>query len=202
MTQCRRASRQLRLSQIRVVSEQAQQEEKGRRPRVVGVFADEGTATRCVEHLVDEDFPMDQMSLLHRGGGMGDSPLGIVYGGPGERVKVWGEQGVLWGALGGLLAGLSGLFLVPGIGAVFAAGPIVEALVGAIVGGTTLAGAAALTSITIALRRMGVPAEKLTLLHNAIDEGRYVVMLHTDAAQSATLAERLGSAGAENVFEI
>ncbi len=145
---------------------------------------------------------MDQMSLLHRGGGMGDSPLGIVYSGPGERIKVWGEQGVLWGALGGLLAGLSGLFLVPGIGAVFAAGPIVEALVGGIVGGTTLVGAAALTSITMALRRMGVPEEKLTLLHSAIDGGSYVVMLHTDAAQSAKLTQQLGGAGAESVFEI
>jgi len=170
--------------------------------RVIGIFADEGKATRFIEQLVDEDFPMDQLSLLHRGGGLGDSPLGIVYTGAKERIKVWGEQGILWGALGGLLVGLSGLFLVPEVGAVLAAGPVVEALVGAIVGGTTMAGAAALTSMAAALRRIGIPEDKLTLLQHAIQAGHYVVLLHVGAARASKLAERLSLAGAKNTFEV
>ncbi len=164
--------------------------------RVAGIFDDRERATRFVESLVEDNYPMDQFSLLHKGGGNGDDPLGIVYAGEKERIKVWGEQGLLWGALGGLLAGLSGVFLVPGVGAVLAAGPVVEALVGAIAGGGLMAGAAVASSIPAAFRRLGLPEEKLDELEQAIQNGQYVLLLHSDEADAAQLENRLRLLGA------
>ncbi len=158
--------------------------------RLAAVFERREPAVRFVERLVAEDFPMDRLSLLHKGGGHGDDPIGIVYHDDRERIRVWGEQGALWGALGGLLAGLSGVFLVPGLGAVLAAGPIVEALVGAVTGGALMAGAAGLTSVAIALRRLGIPEETLRALERAVEEGRYVLLLHTDDEAEAERLER------------
>jgi len=77
---------------------------------------------------------MDQVSILHKAGGQGDDFLGIVYTNEKERFKVWGAEGALWGSLGGLLAGAGGLMLIPGVGPVLAAGPIIEAIIGAVAG--------------------------------------------------------------------
>ncbi len=167
---------------------------------VLGLFDDEQQATRLVERLVEDDFPMDRVSLLKRAGGSGDDPFGIVYRDTGERIKVWGEQGLAWGALLGAIAGSAGLFLVPGIGPLLAAGPLAEllggALTGALLGGATLAGAAALTGVTAALHRMGIPEEDLQTLHDALQAGRFLVLLHADAGQAEHLAARMKWAGA------
>lgn len=168
---------------------------------VAGIFDDKQKATRFVEKLIEEDFPMDQLSLLHKGGGHGDDPLGVVYTNNKERIKVWGEQGMLWGALGGLLAGLSGVFLVPGFGTVLAAGPVAEALLGAITGGTAMAGAAAVTSISTAFRRLDIPEEHLAELEAAIQNGQYLLLLHSDESHSERLIQRLGYEGAQSVFQ-
>ncbi len=78
-----------------------------------GIFDDEAAASRVVEKLIEDDFPMDQLSLLHRSGGSGDDMLGLAFTNTEERVKVWGEHGAAWGALWGLLAGATGLFMLP-----------------------------------------------------------------------------------------
>ncbi len=90
---------------------------------VGAVFDDPKHAKATVEEMIEHNFPMDQVSILHRAGGSGDDFLGIVYSNEKERLKVWGTQGALWGSLGGLLAGASGLLLLPGIGPVLIAGP-------------------------------------------------------------------------------
>ena len=179
---------------------------EGQPPRLVlacGIFDDEASAKRVVEKLIEDDFPMDQLSLLHRSGGEGDDMLGLAFTNTEERVKVWGEHGAAWGALWGLLAGATGLFMLPGIGPLLAAGPVVEALGGAIAGaaltGGVMAGAAALTQLAAALHRMGVPDADIEMIHDAIQQGRYAVILHCTPDQAQHCAMRLGWAGADPV---
>jgi len=55
----------------------------------------------------------------------------------GDRMKKWGKLGAFWGGLWGLLVGAA-FFVIPGIGLILVAGPlvawIVSALEGAVVG--------------------------------------------------------------------
>ncbi len=168
---------------------------------LAAIFDSEDKAVQAVEKLIDEDFPADQISLLHQSGGLGDDSLGVAFSSTGERMKVWGEQGAFWGALWGLLAGASGLFVAPGVGALLAAGPIVEALGGALTGaaltGGAMAGAAALTQLGQAMLDFGIPRAALQRLHQAIEDGKIVVLLHTDAAQQDRYLAQLRWAGAE-----
>ena len=77
-----------------------------------------------------------------------------------------------------MLAGASGLFMIPGVGAVAAAGYIVEAIVGgAVLGASTMGGAAALSQLAVAYHRAGIPEEKIESLHKAIQERKYVLMV-------------------------
>ena len=169
----------------------------------VGVFDSEDKAIRVIEKLIEEEFPADRLSLLRKTGGMGDDMLGLSYNSTAERVKAWGEQGAVWGALWGLLAGATGLFILPGIGPLLAAGPVVEALGGAIAGaavsGGAMAGAAVLSQLASALHRIGVPQADIDNIHEAVESGHYVVILHCDPAQADHCAMRLGWAGADPV---
>tara|TARA_R110001606_G_scaffold399222_1_gene582327 strand:+ start:59625 stop:60212 length:588 start_codon:yes stop_codon:yes gene_type:complete len=149
---------------------------------IVGIFDNEGKATRVVEKLLEQDFAADRISLLHKASGPGDDMLGLIYSNSEERVKVWSKHGIIWGALWGLLAGASGMFIFPSIGALLAAGPIVEAMVsviaGATIGGGAMAGAAVLTELASALHKMGIPKTELKIIHHAVEQGNFIVILH------------------------
>lgn len=156
---------------------------------VVAVFDDQKGVHRALEALVRDEFPLDSLSLLGRGESSGDDLLGVYYHGPGERIRAWAAQGAFWGAIWGLLSGAAGMFVVPGLGALFAVGPIVNALAGAATGaavaGGAMAGAAALGQLAVALHRLGIPEQALAACHDAIERGHYLLILRVQGADEA-----------------
>lgn len=169
---------------------------------VAAVFSDPDHAQSIVEQLIATDFPMDRLSLLHRAGGHGDDFLGLTYANDKERFKVWGEQGALWGALGGFLVGASGMLLVPGIGPLLVAGPIIDLIAGAAAGTGLMVGAAAVTRVTIALHRAGIPEDKLESLHQAIMDGKTLLILHCGYDDPESWRRRLKWNGADPVLTL
>jgi hypothetical protein len=173
---------------------------------LVGIFDNEREATNAVEKLLEEDFPADRISLLQKASGHGDDMLGLSYSNAEQRVKVWSKQGMVWGALWGLLTGVSGLFILPGMGALVVAGPIVEALGGAVAGATlgggAMAGAAILTELASALHELGIPKEELALIHQRIEQGHYLVILHGTEDEAKQYRIYLKWAGAEPVMNL
>lgn len=173
---------------------------------VVGVYTDQARAQQLVEKLIAEDYPMDRISLLSRVGGAGDDILGVTYHDTTERMKVWGKHGAFWGAVWGLLASATGMFVLPGLGPLLVAGPIVEAfsaaIAGAAVAGGTMAGAAAISQLASALHRIGIPEEQLQQIEAAIEAGHYVVILHCASDEAENMAHTLAWAGAEPIYQL
>jgi len=167
---------------------------------VGGIFDNPDDAHALVEDMIKHDFPMDQVSVLHKAGGEGDDFLGLVYTNEKERFKVWGASGALAGALGGLLAGAGGLMLIPGIGPVLASGPVVEAVVGAVAGAGIMTAGAAASHLTIALRRMGIPEDKLDMLHQAVMDGKTLILMNMGNESSEKWRSRLEGKGADPVI--
>jgi hypothetical protein len=167
---------------------------------VGAVFDNPKHAKATVEEMIEHNFPMDQVSILHRAGGSGDDFLGIVYSNEKERLKVWGTQGALWGSLGGLLAGASGLLLLPGIGPLLIAGPLIDAIAGAAIGAGLMTAGAAATHLTIALRRLGIPEDKLQILHQAVMDGKTLVLIHCGSDDPEFWRRRLAWKGADPVL--
>ena len=167
---------------------------------LVAVYPDEEKAKAVVKRLIDKNYQMDLISVLGRIHPMGDDTLGIYTLNATERMKAWGKKGVVWGGLWGMLAGAAGLFLIPGIGAVAAAGYIVEAIAGgAVIGAGAMAGTAALSQLAIAFHRAGIPEEKIQALHKAVEDGKYVLMLR---AAESELPQWRGELEAGNPLEI
>lgn len=162
---------------------------------LVGVYDNEAGAQRAVAKLQKKGCAMDMLSVLGRVHPSGDDVLGIYHMGVGSRMKVWAKQGAFWGALWGMVTGAAALIVLPGLGPVLAAGPIVEAIIsalgggvlGAAVGGTlggaAMAGAAAGTHLSAVMHRMGIPHERLEQLHSAIEQGHYVLLLRAVTAE-------------------
>ncbi len=173
---------------------------------LVGIFDNGKDATNAVEKLLEEDFPADRISLLQKAKGHGDDMLGLSYSNTEQRVKVWSKQGIVWGSLWGLLTGLSGLFVLPGMGALLVAGPIVNALGGAVAGATlgggAMAGAAILTELASALHELGIPKKELELIHQRIEQGDYIVILHCAENEANDFNRNLKWSGAEPVISL
>jgi hypothetical protein len=169
---------------------------------VGAVFDNPDHAQVLVEQMIEHDFPMNQVSILHRAGGQGDDVLGLAYTNEKERFKVWGVQGAFWGSLGGLLLSTTGLFVLPGIGPVLLAGPLIDVLAGTAVGAGLMTTGAAVTHLTIALRRIGIPDDKLELLHQAVMDGKTVLLMHCGDHDPETWRQRMDWKGASPVFTL
>lgn len=173
---------------------------------LISVYGNEAKAQRALEKLMAKGFPMDMISVLGRVHAAGDDVLGIYHRNEGERVEAWAKQGALWGALWGLFAGAAGMFIFPGVGPVLAAGPIVEAIIGALggaaVGGAVMTGAAEVTHLATAMHRIGIPEEMLEHLHRDIEEGRYLLLLRGARSELQEWRGILGWSDAEETVEL
>jgi hypothetical protein len=180
---------------------------------LIAVYDNEAKAQRTIERLRDKGVAMDMLSVLGRVHPSGDDVLGIYYSGMSGRVEAWAKQGALWGALWGVLAGAAAMFVIPVVGPIFAAGPIVEAIVaslgggvagaaiGGAVGGAGMAGAAALTHLASVMHGMGIPKDKLDHLHQSIVDGHYVLLLREAADQVQPWLDVLQFSEAAEVLE-
>ena len=112
----------------------------------------------------------------------------VGYYNLGDRMLSWGGTGAFWGSIWSLLFG-SAFFLVPGVGPLLIAGPLVAALVvaleGAAVGGTLSALAGALASI-------GIPENSVLEYETEIKAGKFLLLAHGTAAEVVRAREILG----------
>ncbi|WP_020602088.1 general stress protein [Spirosoma spitsbergense] len=107
----------------------------------------------------------------------------------GDRVRKWGSGGAFWGSIWGLLLG-SAFFIIPGIGPVFIAGPLIAALVGALEGAIVLGGISALGA---ALYSLGIPKNSIVQYETEIKAGKFMLVAHGTAYEVTKAREILGS---------
>ena len=143
-------------------------------------------AEQAVEDLQMSGYPLAQLSIV--GQGVHTEERVVGYYNLGDRMLNWGSTGAFWGSIWSLLFG-SAFFLVPGVGPLLLAGPLVAALLlaleGAVAGGTISALAGALASI-------GIPENSVLEYETEIKAGKYLLIAHGTAAEVARAHEILG----------
>ncbi|MBI3966405.1 MAG: hypothetical protein HY329_12300 [Chloroflexi bacterium] len=139
---------------------------------VVSVFTSRSVADRAVDDLLQQGFTRDAISVVARG------REGVTTF---DRDYRWDDEdhataggGAVAGGLTGLLIG-AGVALIPGVGPIFAAGPIAAA-VGALMGG---AAGAAIGGIAGGLIHAGVPEEEARYYEDRFREGGFLVTVTT-----------------------
>ncbi len=124
-------------------------------------------------------FDMTRLSLV--GKGCHDQERAVGFYTMGDRIKTWGGVGAFWGGVWGLLL-KPAVFVLPGIGIMAMAGPVVSALVGALEGAIVVGSVSALGA---ALAQFGVPKEQAVLCEKDLMDDRFVLMLHGTASEVA-----------------
>src|ERR1019366_10784292 len=110
---------------------------------VVAIYDTHEQEEHAIKELQESGVDMKSLSIAGKDTHTDEHVVG--YYNAGDRMKHWGKVGAFWGGFWGLLFG-SGLFLIPGLGPILAAGPIVAWIVAglegaAVVGGVSAVGA-------------------------------------------------------------
>lgn len=145
------------------------------RNSVVAVYRHHESADEAVRALRDSGIDPNRLSVVGRGVHREDRVVGFYNSG--REVRHWGAYGALWGGLWGWI--VFGLFWVPGIGHLTAAGWIVWNLAAA-AGGAAMGGG--IGAIAAALRSVGVPDDVVPEYESALRADRYLVVVHGTVA--------------------
>jgi hydrogenase maturation factor len=139
---------------------------------VVAVYKLHTEAEAAINELNKSGFDMKKLSIIGRDYHTDEHVIG--YYNTGDRMKYWGKLGAFWGGFWGLLFG-SAFFLVPGVGPLLFAGPIVTYIVGALEGAVIVGG---LSALGAGLYSLGIPKNSIIQYETAVKSGKYVLIAH------------------------
>ena len=139
---------------------------------VVAVYDTHSEAETAIRDLQKMGFDMTKLSIVGKDYHTDEDVVG--YYTTGDRMKSWGKTGAFWGGFWSLLFG-SGIFLIPGIGPLLVAGPIVAWIVGALESAILVGGIGALGA---ALFSVGIPKDSVITYETQIKAGKFVVIAH------------------------
>jgi uncharacterized membrane protein len=146
---------------------------------VVAVYQTHDQADRAVKELQRGGVDMHHLSIVGRGYHTDEQVVG--YYNIGDRMKYWGKTGALWGGIWGLLFG-SAFFMIPGIGPILAAGPVVTWIVGGLEGAALVGGFSALGA---GLYSVGIPKDSIVKYEAAVKTDQFLLIAHGSVAEVA-----------------
>ncbi len=142
---------------------------------VVAVYATHQAAEDAVRKLQKSGFDMWKLSIVGKDYQVEQEVIG--YYTTGDRMKAWGKSGAFWGGLWGLLVG-SAFFVIPGIGPLLVAGPLVSGIVGALEGAVVVG---SLSAFGAGLYGLGLPEDSVLEYETQIKAGKFVLIAHGSA---------------------
>ena len=162
---------------------------------VVAIYKSHVEAETAVKELQQSGFDMKKLSIVGRDYHTDEHVVG--YYNTGDRMKHWGKLGAFWGGIWGLLFG-SAFFLIPGVGPLLIAGPLVSWIVGALEGAVVVGG---LSALGAGLYGMGIPKNSILQYETAIKSGKFVVIAHGSDAETVHAREIISRTNPEALEE-
>ena len=157
-------------------------------PVMTALYDTHEQAEEAIKKLQQHGYDLRQLSIVGRDYHSEENVVG--YYNTGDRMMKWGGNGAFWGSIWGMLMG-SAFILIPGVGPLLLAGPLVGMLVGALEGAIVVGGVSALSA---ALVSVGVPHNSVLEYETEIKVGKYMLLAHGTADEVAQAREILGVA--------
>ena len=152
---------------------------------VVAVFESHDQAEDAVRELQKSGFDMKKLSIVGKDYHTDEHVVG--YYNAGDRMLYWGKLGAFWGGLWAMLFG-SAVFLVPGVGPLLVAGPLVTWIVGVLEGAAVVGG---LSAIGAALASIGIPKDSILQYEASLKAGKFLLILHATPEEVERAKDRL-----------
>ena len=146
---------------------------------VVAVYPTHTEADQAVKELQRGGVDLHKLSIVGKGYHTDEHAIG--YYNTGDRMKYWGKVGAFWGGFWGLLFG-SAFFIIPGLGPILAAGPVVAWIVGALESAVMVGGVSALGA---GLYCIGIPKDSIVKYEAALKTDQFLLIVHGTAAEVA-----------------
>ncbi len=159
---------------------------------VIASFDQHTRAEEAINQLQAAAFDMKELSIIGKGYHTEENVVG--YYTTGERMKHWGKNGAFWGGIWGLLFG-SAFFLIPGIGPLVAAGPIVGWIVGALEGAAVVGGVSA---VGAGLYSIGIPKKSVLQYETSLKAGKFLLVVHGTPEEVTRAKAILTTSGASD----
>ena len=154
---------------------------------VVAVFHTHPEAEQAVKDLQHGGIDMKTVSIIAKEFETDEQVVG--YYNIGDRMKRWGGVGAFWGGFWGLLFG-SAFFVIPGLGPLLMAGPVIAWIVGALEGAVVVGGVGA---VGAGLFSIGIPKDSVLKYETAVKSDKYLLLVSGSAAEVLKAKEILGS---------
>jgi uncharacterized membrane protein len=162
---------------------------------IVAIYPSHAGAEAAIKELQQSGFDLKKLSIVGRDFHKEEHVVG--YYNTGDRVKYWGKIGAFWGGIWGMLFG-SAFFLIPGIGPLVVAGPLVAWIVGALEGAVVVGG---LSALGAGLYGFGIPKDSILRYETALKTDKFVLIAHGSVQEMARAREIIGRTSAEGVEE-
>jgi len=162
---------------------------------VVALYHSHKEAEAAVKQLQHAGIDLSTLSIVGRDYHVDQEVIG--YYNTGDRVRYWGKIGMFWGGLWGLLVG-SAFFIIPGLGPIVMAGPLVTSLLGALEGSIGIGG---LTVVGAALYSIGIPEDSVLTYDTAIRSGKYLLMMSGSAGEVACARQAIQATAPDTINE-
>jgi uncharacterized membrane protein len=146
---------------------------------VVAIFDTHSQAEEAVKELQKSGFDIKKMSIVGKDYHTDEHVVG--YYNAGDRMKYWGKMGAFWGGIWGLLFGAA-FFVIPGIGPILVAGPLVAWIVGALEGAVVVGG---LSALGAGLYSIGIPKDSVVEYETALKSDHFLLVAHGTADEVA-----------------
>ena len=139
---------------------------------IVAVFDTHTEAEAAIKELKQSHFDLKKLSIVGRDYHTDENVIG--YYNAGDRMKYWGSNGAFWGGIWGTLFGAA-FFMIPGIGALVMAGPLVTTIVGALEGAVMIGG---LSALGAGLYSLGIPKDSILQYETALKADKFLLIIH------------------------
>jgi len=162
---------------------------------VVAIYKSHVDAEGAVKELQHSGFDMKKLSIVGRDYHTDEHVVGFYNAG--DRMRYWGKLGAFWGGIWGLFFG-SGLFLIPGVGPLLVAGPLVGWIVGALEGAVVTGG---MSAVGAGIYSLGIPKDSVVQYDTAIKTGKFLVIAHGTAEDAARARKIIDQTHPETLAE-
>src|SRR5580692_9506050 len=135
---------------------------------IVAVYNSHQEAEGAVDQLKSAGFDMTKLSIVGKDYHTEENVVG--YYNAGDRMKYWGKQGAFWGGIWGMLFGAA-FFVIPGLGPILVAGPLVAWIVGALEGAVVVGG---LSALGAGLYSIGIPKDSILRYEVALKADKFL----------------------------
>jgi hypothetical protein len=159
----------------------------------VMVYSTHTDAEAAVKELQKGGFDIKKLSIIGKEYHTEDHVIG--YYNAGDRMKYWGKMGAFWGGLWGFLVGAA-FFVIPGIGPILVAGPVVAWIVGALEGAVVMGG---LSALGAGLYSIGIPKDSIPKYESALKADKFLLIAHGTADEVARARDILKGTRADDM---